>query len=364
MHNTIYKNGHLKYWPGGVADAQIVINEFAIDGTNTDYNVFKNNIAADSMSKRRITDGGKSFDLRISGDNKSQIIDNNLYHHSRGYIEVYLALDDNATTPPVALRFDDYVKESGHDRNSIVVDPRLVNPGKGDLRMRSISPGQDAGGFLTTAKYWKIWGTKLEVEDARYLSDGYGVIAGDVIQIGSLKPVRIAGVDYKANIITLNVRRSWRSGAKVSYLYSGEAPDIGAVEANDYRTDADNDTVSDYYDNCPELANTDQEDEDGDGLGNVCDDFKNGAASVLKVKEHKNAGHVTGHLCWVWTAGGEDPICDLCKKPDCYDTEVALYECEPGNFKKTACPEEICNDEIDNDFDGLIDDSDPGCKTE
>jgi hypothetical protein len=37
--------------------------------------------------------------------------------------------------------------------------------------------------------------------------------------------------------------------------------------------DADNDTVPDSSDNCPNAANQNQQDTDGDGVGDACDAF-------------------------------------------------------------------------------------------
>ncbi|MBL4674544.1 MAG: thrombospondin type 3 repeat-containing protein, partial [Arenicella sp.] len=52
---------------------------------------------------------------------------------------------------------------------------------------------------------------------------------------------------------------------------SGSASALLNVDA-----DVDNDTIANAVDNCPNTANTDQIDLDGDGLGNVCDDDADG----------------------------------------------------------------------------------------
>jgi len=39
--------------------------------------------------------------------------------------------------------------------------------------------------------------------------------------------------------------------------------------------DSDNDGIADGVDNCPAVANTDQADEDGDGIGDACDPTDN-----------------------------------------------------------------------------------------
>lgn len=46
--------------------------------------------------------------------------------------------------------------------------------------------------------------------------------------------------------------------------------------------DSDNDSILDNQDNCPLIANADQDDDDNDGLGNVCDNFTDADKDGLK----------------------------------------------------------------------------------
>ncbi len=46
---------------------------------------------------------------------------------------------------------------------------------------------------------------------------------------------------------------------------------IGAIAGNTFAIDSDDDAVPDVVDNCPNDTNPNQEDTDGDGIGNVCD---------------------------------------------------------------------------------------------
>jgi hypothetical protein len=104
--------------------------------------------------------------------------------------------------------------------------PRVMS----DFDLQADSTGVDDGQFLT-----KTTGSgtsnRLPVQDARYFLDGLGLIAGDLIQLqGSTKPVRVVGVDYSANTLTLSESVQFSSGQGVSTPFSGARPDVGARE--------------------------------------------------------------------------------------------------------------------------------------
>jgi hypothetical protein len=102
-----------------------------------------------------------------------------------------------------------------------------------DFTLPSTSPAIDAGTFLTTT-VGAGSGTTLTVADAGFFMDGFGLIAGDMIQVGSQSPVQITAINYGTNAITVAQSISWSAGQGVSLPYSGNKPDIGAYE---YKTD-------------------------------------------------------------------------------------------------------------------------------
>jgi hypothetical protein len=70
----------------------------------------------------------------------------------------------------------------------------------------------------------------LYVEDARYFTDGMGLIEGDLIRVGANEPVRVLDIDYLTGAITLDQAIQWGANEGVSYPYSGQAPDMGMFE--------------------------------------------------------------------------------------------------------------------------------------
>jgi len=126
----------------------------------------------------------------------------------------------------------------GNDAHSIFVsDPRFVNVPANptgeheqyDFRLSSVSPVIDRGGKLTIV-VGSGSSRQIAVEDAGYFMDGFGVVTGDTVLIGTNIAVGIVSVDYSNNVITINTDITWKDGDAVSLPFNGSAPDIGANE--------------------------------------------------------------------------------------------------------------------------------------
>jgi hypothetical protein len=121
--------------------------------------------------------------------------------------------------------------------NNIETDPLFVNESALDFNLQLESPLIDAGAALTET-VGSGSGAQVVVVDAKYFSDGWGVVDPDWIKIGSQNPVQIVSIDYNTNTITLASSLSWNNGDRVN-LYKdssgnvvlyGNNPDIGASE--------------------------------------------------------------------------------------------------------------------------------------
>ncbi|MFA4817193.1 MAG: right-handed parallel beta-helix repeat-containing protein [Parcubacteria group bacterium] len=143
----------------------------------------------------------------------------NLFYNARALLIKYAGTDYN---------FSGYKTASGWDANSISSNPFFVNPSS-DFHLQVSSPAINAGDFLTKTTSAGS-GISIPVTNAKYFSNGYGIIDGDLIKVGLNSPVSVVDVNYDANIITINSSISWNNGDGVSYSYSGSRPDIGAYE--------------------------------------------------------------------------------------------------------------------------------------
>ncbi len=125
--------------------------------------------------------------------------------------------------------FSEYKSKSGKDEHSFALNNLYFkDEAKRDFHLKENSEAIDKGGFLTfTSSSGE--GRIIEVLDASYFTDGYGLKEGDLIKVGNER-VRVVDVNYASNTIEVDRDIKWSKGEGISYNYYGTAPDIGAYE--------------------------------------------------------------------------------------------------------------------------------------
>ena len=104
----------------------------------------------------------------------------------------------------------------------------IGDPAQFDFGLRTNSPAIDSGVFLTKT-VGSGSGTSMTVADAGMFMDGFGITAGDTIQLeGQTQTASISNIS--GNTLTLSAALSWTSGLGVSLAYEGSKPDSGAIE--------------------------------------------------------------------------------------------------------------------------------------
>ncbi|MFO8081160.1 MAG: right-handed parallel beta-helix repeat-containing protein [Armatimonadota bacterium] len=94
------------------------------------------------------------------------------------------------------------------------------------------SPLIDGGVFLTEAVA-DGEGERIEVEDAKWFYDGFGITGeqGDLIAVGTAGNVaRVVSIDYETDELALDRPMQWSAGDPVSLPWAGDAPEIGVFE--------------------------------------------------------------------------------------------------------------------------------------
>ncbi len=115
-----------------------------------------------------------------------------------------------------------------HYANNEEYDPDFVDADSDDFELLSTSNCIDAGGALTLTN-GSGTGTVITVDDALFFTDGYGLITGDEVYIGT-DVVTITDVDYANNELTVDGTITWADNEDVGLSYLGSAPDMGAFE--------------------------------------------------------------------------------------------------------------------------------------
>jgi parallel beta helix pectate lyase-like protein/flagellar hook capping protein FlgD len=122
-------------------------------------------------------------------------------------------------------------------KNSVQANPLFVNASSYDFSLQEGSPMIDAGAFLTQTSGSGSNSLSMQVVDAGWFMNGFGVVSADTIQIeGQTGYAIITSVDYSSNTLSLDRALTWADGEGVSLKYVGAAPDIGTFEFGDAAT--------------------------------------------------------------------------------------------------------------------------------
>jgi hypothetical protein len=154
-------------------------------------------------------------------------IKNNIFHRNQLYAIYFYYVDE-------AEQFvaDNWEEEGDPGFVSIEGPPDPLDFGVFDFHLRADSPCIDGGGFLTRTANSGTDAAVLLVEDAKYFTDGKGLVEGDMIQLeGQDEAVVLTAVDYAANTLTVDTPLTWVPGTGVSLPYFGARPDQGAYES-------------------------------------------------------------------------------------------------------------------------------------
>ena len=128
--------------------------------------------------------------------------------------------------------------------------------------------------------------------------------------------------------------------------------------------DADSDGVPDASDNCPNVANADQANMDGDAYGDACDDDRDGDGMPNATDGCPDNPYATAPVAWYRDRDGDlfgDPAVFLiaCLQPSGYIPKINT-DCDDSSSLINPNGVEVCDSaDADEDCDGLRDDADP-----
>jgi len=113
-------------------------------------------------------------------------------------------------------------------RDNVEAEPEFADAEKGDFQLLPGSPCVDAGEPLTHAGS-EGQGRLIDVDDALFFSDGFGIVEPDAVRVGSTRAA-IVKVDYALNRLEVDREINWEAGEAITLDYAGRAPDLGASE--------------------------------------------------------------------------------------------------------------------------------------
>jgi hypothetical protein len=244
LYNPIYRVADAAHSGGSDARAYLVFDGNRVHGSpihgmqaNSPYQIIRRNTVYDNSQHGLGIYGGQPG---VGSSSHSRIYNNTFYNNGgvavklnkNGTDSIDIVLKNNISYKNIGgfTWYENVDPANQHEINNFNGDPHFIDEGGRDFRLAADSPCRNAGAFLTTA-IGTGSGTSIPVVDASYFIDGFGIVAGDIIQLqGNPDPLTIVGIDYAANTITVNRPTSWTNGQGIALGRIDAAPNIGAYE--------------------------------------------------------------------------------------------------------------------------------------
>ncbi len=226
-HNTFYDNDF-----GGISISGNTSYTFGDQKIKNNL-FYKNKFIQNDMRWSWYTELDNKPVQIVTGRTDGVLFENNNIFNSQAdelYVIAYGSRTSSSNPAPESLS---WWEENNPQifKNNLQEDPKLKDPSIHDFHLQLGSPMVDAGAFLTNTTNSGVYSTVLQVEDAGWFMDGFGIVNGDTIQLeDQADQAIILSVDYCARTLTLDRPLSWSTGQGVSMKYSSSGPDIGAYE--------------------------------------------------------------------------------------------------------------------------------------
>ena len=195
-------------------------------------NIFYNNNFEDHQERfLSWADLNNEFVQIINGRTDGVLFTGNNVFGDRLDSETSIATIFNNDETPRA-RVSSSLSQTEADNSNVFIEnlevvPTFLNPENGDFRLVAGDLLSESGLFLTFARSSGD-GDVIEVEDAQYFHNGFGIIEGDTIQLEDTGDrYKILDVDYINNRITIDSNGFWSENEGISLEYNGNRPEIG-----------------------------------------------------------------------------------------------------------------------------------------
>jgi hypothetical protein len=175
---------------------------------------------------------GEGLDVGVHALGSNINISNNIFSQNLVYQMQNSSTDLNLSELKVRNNLIDGVNLSWaiSGTNAVIGVPEFIDAPQNDFHLNTSSPAINQGTLLTTTTNAGT-GAVIQIVDAGFFTDGYGIRTGDLIMIeGQTQTFEIIAIDYVTNSITLDQTTTWSVGAGISFTYIDNVPDIGAFE--------------------------------------------------------------------------------------------------------------------------------------